>query len=170
MEYLCLGIIVIIINNNKISSQIFLILPFLYCWTLSLENKLNIPHLSAKPNKVLHIWVYHNRNLSFHAWDTRVCNNFGISEDSSYIAYFTYLLWFGWGQNIHAILKEFWKQKPLYFWSVLQSHETCLKLLSVHAFTKRNTLARPVKQDGRVRSALLTSFCLIMFDLCVLMQ
>ncbi len=47
---------------------------------------------------------------------------------------------------------------------------TCLKLLSVHAFTKCDTLARPVKQDGRVRSAHLTSFCLIMFDLCVLMQ
>ncbi len=86
------------------------------------------------------------------------------------VANFYLLIMIWWWQNIHAIQKEFWKQSPLYFWSVLQSHETCLKQLSVHAFTKCNTLARPVKQDGRVRSALLTCFCLIMFDLCVLMQ
>ncbi len=66
--------------------------------------------------------------------------------------------------------KNFENKNPLYFLSVLQSHETCLKLMSVHAFTKCNTLARPVKQDDRVRSAGLTSFCLIMFNLYVLMQ
>lgn len=81
--------------------------------------------MSAKPNKVLPTWVYHNRNLSFHAWDTQVCNNFGISEDSYYsLLYLLVMIW--WGQNIHAIQKEFWKQNPLYFWSVLQSHETYL--------------------------------------------
>jgi len=115
-------------NNNKRSGQIFLILPFLYCWTLSLENKLNIPHLSAKPNKVLPLWVYHNRNLSFHAWDTQVCNNFGISEDSYYsLLYLLTMIW--WGQIIHAIQKEFWKQKSFVFfecatipWNLFEAH------------------------------------------------